>query len=163
MQAFGQQAQRVPDGATLCHERHRPKQTTPYRLAQQHAASFISHTEAGTGAERPRFVSAEFDAFLGCGILAHGFLRLRCGECNHDKLRAFTCKHCGPYPSCGARRMLQTEAHLIDHVIWNVPVRQCSLSMAANQLVHERPVLSARASRPPSAPACRRRRGGTLR
>ncbi len=28
------------------------------------------------------------DAFLECGILAHGFLRLRCGECGHDKLLA---------------------------------------------------------------------------
>jgi hypothetical protein len=93
MQAIGQQAQREPDGATLCHERHLPKQTTPYRLAQQHAATFISHTEASTGAERPRFVRAEFDAFLGCGIVAHGFLRLRRGECSHDKPLAFSRKH----------------------------------------------------------------------
>ncbi len=28
--------------------------------------------------------------FLGCGILAHGFLRLRCGDCGHDKLVATT-------------------------------------------------------------------------
>ena len=50
-----------------------------YRLVQQHAASFIAHTEASTGAALPRFVKDEFDAFLECGILAHGFLRLRCG------------------------------------------------------------------------------------
>jgi hypothetical protein len=30
------------------------------------------------------------DAFLECGILAHGFLRLRCGECGHDKLLTFS-------------------------------------------------------------------------
>jgi hypothetical protein len=30
-------------------------------------------------------VKDEFDAFLECGILAHGFVRLRCGECGHDK------------------------------------------------------------------------------
>ncbi|MFN8737048.1 MAG: transposase [Betaproteobacteria bacterium] len=53
---------------------------------QQHAASVIAHTEASTGSELPRFVKDEFDAFLECGILAHGFLRLRCGECGHDRL-----------------------------------------------------------------------------
>ena len=69
------------------------------------------------------------DAFLECGILAHGFLRLRCGECGHDKLLAFSCKRRGFCPSCGARRMSQTAAHLIDHVIPHVPVRQWVLSL----------------------------------
>jgi hypothetical protein len=96
---------------------------------QQHAASFIAHTEASTGAELPRFIKDEFDAFLECGILAHGFLRLRCGECGHDKLLAFSCKRRGFCPSCGARRMSQTAAHLVDHVIPHVPVRQWVLSL----------------------------------
>ena len=91
---------------------------------RQHAASFIAHTEASTGAELPRFIKEEFDAFLECGILAHGFLRLRCGDCGRDKLLAFSCKRRGFCPSCGARRMSQTAAHLVDHVIPHMPVRQ---------------------------------------
>lgn len=90
MQAIGRQPQRAPDGVPLHYERHRPESMTLYRLAQQHAASFIAHTEASTGSELPRFIKDEFDAFLECGILAHGFLRLRCGECGHDKLLAFS-------------------------------------------------------------------------
>jgi len=31
-------------------------------------------------------VGKQFEAFLECGILAHGFLRLRGGECAHEKL-----------------------------------------------------------------------------
>ena len=76
MHATGRQpkpAIRASDGAPLHYERHRPEQTTLYRLVQQHAASFIAHTEASTGGELPRFVKDEFDAFLECGILAHGF------------------------------------------------------------------------------------------
>ncbi|CAN7582732.1 hypothetical protein [Variovorax sp. LjRoot178] len=46
---------------------------------QQYAASFIAHIEASTAAELPRVIKDEFDAFLECGILTHGFLRLRCG------------------------------------------------------------------------------------
>jgi len=63
------------------------------------------HTEASTGSRLPRFVKDEFDAFLQCGILAHGFLRLRCGECGHDSLLTFSCKRRGFCPSCGARLM----------------------------------------------------------
>jgi hypothetical protein len=64
VQAIGRQPQRAPDGAPLHHERHRPEQTTLYRLVQQLAASFIAHTEASTGSELPRFIKDEFDAFL---------------------------------------------------------------------------------------------------
>jgi Transposase zinc-binding domain len=115
----------------LHHERHRPEQTTLYCLVQQHAAHFIAHTEASTRAALPRFIKDEFDAFLECGILAHGFLRLRCGECGDDKLLAFSCKRRGFCPSCGARRMSQTAAHVVDQVIPHVPVRQSVLSPAA--------------------------------
>ena len=83
MQATAQQPQRAPAGAPVHYERHRPEKTTLYRLVQQHAASFIAYTEASTGAALPQFVKDEFDAFLECGILAHGFLRLRCGDCGH--------------------------------------------------------------------------------
>jgi uncharacterized protein (DUF983 family) len=57
-------------------------------------------------------------------ILAHGFLRLCCGDCGNDKLLAFSCKRRGFCPSCGARRMSQTAAHLVHHVIPHVPVRE---------------------------------------
>ena len=36
----------------------------------------------------PEFVKAAFDASLELGILAHGFLRLRCAGCAHKKLVA---------------------------------------------------------------------------
>ncbi len=129
MQAIGRQPQRAPDGAPVHYERHRPEETTLYRLVQRHAATFFEQAQAAAGADLPQFVKDEFDAFLECGILAHGFLRLRCGDCGHDKLLAFSCKGRGFCPSCGARRMAQTAAHLIDHVIPHVPVRQWVLSL----------------------------------
>ncbi len=127
--AIVRQARRLPDGARVQYERHRPEQTTLYRLVQEHAASFFAQVEAGAGAGVPQFVKDEFEAFLECGILAHGFLRLRCGDCGHDKLVAFSCKRRGFCPSCGARRMAQTAAHLVDQVIPRVPVRQWVLSL----------------------------------
>lgn len=88
MRATAQQPRRAPDGAPVQYECHRPEQTTLHRPVQQHAASFIAHTEASTGAELPRFIKDEIAAFLECGILAHGFVRLRCGERGHDRLLA---------------------------------------------------------------------------
>jgi Transposase zinc-binding domain/Putative transposase len=129
VQASGRQPQRAPDGTPVHDERHRPEQTTLYRLVQQHAATFFAQAEDAAGADLPQFVKDEFDAFLECGILANGFLRLRCGGCGHDKLVAFSCKRRGFCPSCGARRMAQTAAHLVDHVIPHVPVRQWVLSL----------------------------------
>jgi len=56
-------------------------------------------------------------------------MRLRCNECSHDKLLAFICKRRGFCPSDGARRMSQTGAHVVDHVIPYVPVQQWVLSL----------------------------------
>ena len=129
MQALGQQPLNVSGGARIHYERHRPEESTLYRLVQQHVASFFTQVEEATGTGLPKFVKDEFDAFLECGILAHGFLRLRCADCAHDKLVAFSCKRRGFCPSCGARRMAETAAHLVDHVIPEVPVRQWVLSL----------------------------------
>jgi hypothetical protein len=97
---------------------------------QQHTATFFAQAEETTGAGLPQFVRDEFDAFLECGILAHGFLRLRCGDCGHNKLLAFSRKRHGFCPSCGARRMSQSAANLVEHVIPQVPVRQWVLSLS---------------------------------
>jgi hypothetical protein len=44
VQAFGRQPQQAPDGTSVDYERHRPEQTTLYRLVQQHAVNLIAHT-----------------------------------------------------------------------------------------------------------------------
>ena len=108
---MGWEANRALAGVPIHYERRRPEQTTLYRLVQAHAATFFADVEAATGASLPEFVKDEFDAYLECGILAHGFLRLHCADCGHDKLVAFFCKRRGFCPSCGARRMARTAAH----------------------------------------------------
>ncbi|MDP1786317.1 MAG: transposase zinc-binding domain-containing protein [Nitrosomonas sp.] len=111
------------------YERHRPEETTLYQLVQEHIESFFAQVELVTGSGLLDFVKDEFDAFLECGVLAHGFLRLRCANCAHEKLVALSCKRRGFCSSCGGRRMAQTAAHLVDHIIPRVPVRQWVLSL----------------------------------
>ena len=76
----------------------------------------------------PQFIKDEFEAYLECGILAHGFLRLTCDTCARDTLVAFSCKRRGNCPSCGTRRMAETAADLVDNILPQVPVRQWVLS-----------------------------------
>ena len=82
---------------------------------------------AGTGV--PVWVERDFRAYLRCGILAHGFARARCADCRHEFLVAFSCKGRGVCPSCNARRMVETAAHLTDNVLPALPVRQWVLSV----------------------------------
>jgi ribosomal protein S27E len=120
--------QLAPAGRRVHYERRRPEDTVLYQLVQEHLKTFLVQVELETGAGLSEFVKEEFDAFLQSGILAHGFLRLRCADCAHEKLVAFSCKRRGFCPACGARRMAETAAHLVDDVIPRVPVRQWVLS-----------------------------------
>jgi len=126
--------QAVPTAAPAEHahpvhyERRRPEQTILYQLIQENLETFFAQVEAETGMGLPDFVKDEFEAFLECGLLPHGFLRLRCDDCGHEKLVAFSCKRRGFCSACGARRMAETAAHLVDQVIPRVPVRQWVLS-----------------------------------
>ena len=43
-------------------------------------------------------------------------MRVRCEICHHEKLVAFSCKKRGFCPSCGARRMVESAALLVDEV-----------------------------------------------
>ena len=47
----------------------------------------------------------------------------------HAGQQAYSCKGRGVCPSCNTRRMLETAAHLADHVIPRLPVRQWVLSV----------------------------------
>ena len=68
-------------------------------------------------------------AFLRCGILAHGFVLARYGDCGWSRPVAFSCKRRGFCPSCIGRRMADFAAHLADRVVPSVPVRQWVLTV----------------------------------
>ncbi len=108
--------------------RRRPEESVLYGVVQAELEGFLAHAQTR---ERPvpRFVERELRAFLACGILAHGFVRVRCEACASERVVAFACKGRGFCPSCGGRRMADTAAHLVDRVLPEVPVRQWVLSL----------------------------------
>jgi hypothetical protein len=110
------------------YERHEPEKALLHQVVREQLEGFLAsaaHREQPT----PRFVEQELRAFLRCGVLAHGFLRVHCDSCGHDRLVAFSCKRRGFCPSCGGRRMADTAAHLVDRVLPEVPIRQWVLTL----------------------------------
>jgi len=107
--------------------RHRPENTLLYQLV----AGLYPHFEAQMereGRALPDFVREEFEAYLACGRLERGFLRVQCSDCHAERLVAFSCKRRGFCPSCGARRMAESAALLVDQILPEQPMRQWVLS-----------------------------------
>ena len=107
-----------------------PSASAIYAVIREHVEGFlVEATRRRDGDGVPRFVEEEFRAFLRCGFLARGFARFRCMGCTTERLVAFSCKGRGFCPSCGGRRMAERTAHLVDHVLPDVPIRQWVLTL----------------------------------
>jgi ribosomal protein S27E len=109
------------------YQRHRPEQTLLYQIIERHYPEFRD-VMAMQGKSLPFHVQQEFADYLKCGRLEHGFLRVQCSECHHEHMVAFSCKRRGFCPSCGARRMAESAALLVDEVLPEQPIRQWVLS-----------------------------------
>jgi ribosomal protein S27E len=118
---------RMSGGEAFAYVRRKPEQTLLYQLIERYWPEFQSRLSAAESF-LPDHVTREFDEYLECGRLEQGFLRVRCAECRHEHLVAFSCKRRGFCPSCGARRMVETAALLVDDVLPHKPIRQWVLS-----------------------------------
>ena len=128
---FPARGRRRPHGgpaASRRYERRRPEKTPLHRIISENLESWLEWREA---AERPvpGYVEEELRGYLQCGLLCFGFARARCTGCGKGFVVAFSCKGRGVCPSCNGRHMAQTAAHLADHVIPPVPVRQWVISV----------------------------------
>ena len=80
--------------AAPSYARHVPGRTLLYTLVQAHYPDFIARLEA-EDRSLPKHVHEEFEEYLRCGVLDHGFLRVVCEECHAERLVAFSCKKRG--------------------------------------------------------------------
>src|SRR5215831_16689488 len=107
-----------------------PSQTVLYTVIAEHLETFLASChDAPEATGFPAYIQREFYDYLRCGILAHGFLRLGCDTCPKELLLPFSCKRRGFCPSCAARRLAQTAAHLVACVLPWVPTRQWVVSV----------------------------------
>lgn len=86
----------------------RPRAWPLFRLVSDHMQQLQTVYDERFAREyglwRP-VVAQVTNKFLAWGILEHGFARIRCDDCAHEHLLAFSCK--GRYfcPSCHAKRL----------------------------------------------------------
>jgi hypothetical protein len=66
------------------YQRRKPEQTNLYKIVQQNWLSFQKQVEPDLEYPPSEFVIKEFEEYLRCGILAHGFLRAQCTSCHSD-------------------------------------------------------------------------------
>jgi len=156
------------------YQRHQPERTLLYQLVQRHYPTFCA-LMAKTERPLPDFVHQEFEAYLKCGRLEHGFLRVQCQSCKHEDLVAFSCKKRGFCPSCGAKRMVEkvpswrtaatgSSFRIPGASTWRIPCGPTTPSprLCRSARPETRPEGSrgCRRARDPSGPCERRRRHG---
>ncbi len=130
-----QQHRKMRVTSPAAYSRHRPETTLLYQIIREYWPEFQAGL-ASQGKFLPGYITKEFDEYLKCGRLEHGFLRVRCESCHDEKLVAFRCKRRGFCPSCGARRMADSAALLVDEILpqmkdlwntcWEVPLPTAS-------------------------------------
>ena len=103
--------ERYPGAASAAlpgtYRRREPEKTVLYQVVQQHLETFLEQARdrSDSGLGLPWFVEREFRNYARCGVLAHGFTRIRCQACGDELLLAFSCKGRTVCPSCTTRRM----------------------------------------------------------
>jgi hypothetical protein len=67
--------------------------------------------------------------FLSCGVPDHGFARIRCDDCAHEYVLAFSCTCRYVCPSCHAKRLAIRAQWLDTTLLAPVPHRQVVLTI----------------------------------
>ncbi len=105
--------------------RQRDPQSTPYyQCIEDHFETFEQvyedRFERQYGFYRP-YVKQVIYRYLDCGILHNGFARVRCQDCGHEYLLAFSCKRRHFCPSCHQKRVVEFGEWLCQEVVKAVP------------------------------------------
>jgi len=100
-----------------------------YQVVRDNVATLYRASEEGFSAPLPKFVRAELDGLLGCGVLGRGFAHLQCKDCGKAHLVAFRCGGRGFCPTCCGRRMAEKSANLTEFVLPEAPLRQWVLTV----------------------------------
>jgi hypothetical protein len=74
------------------YQRREPEQTVLHELVSRHAQTMLAELPDADGRGLPRYVERELAEYLRCGILAHGFARVRCTTCHDEIVVAFSGK-----------------------------------------------------------------------
>ncbi|HHJ10907.1 MAG TPA: transposase, partial [Bacteroidetes bacterium] len=110
----------------------KPQDSQYYRCIEDHFQEFEriydDRFPKKYGFLRP-YVKQIIYRYLDCGILHNGFARVKCGECGHEYLLAFSCKRRHFCPSCHQKRVVEFGEWLCEEVLKDVPHRHFVFSI----------------------------------
>ena len=74
------------------YRRREPEHTALHTVVREHLERFLEEARSRGEDGYPPFIEREFRRYLDCGLLCHGFARVRCEACGEEILVAFlTC------------------------------------------------------------------------
>ena len=110
----------------------RPRETPLWRCMHDHFDRFIQDYDARfqpkLGFLRP-VIKEVVEKFLDCGNLEQGFARVRCPDCAHEYLLAFSCRGRWFCPSCHQKKVLLFGEFVTGRVLATVPHRHHVFTM----------------------------------
>ena len=110
---------------TRVYRARRPERTVLYRALAHHFERFLLVYEErfqDTHGYLRRCVEPAVWRFLDCGIFDQGVARIRCPDCRHEFLVAFSCKLRGLCPSCHQKRELLWVAWAEQELLEDAPL-----------------------------------------
>ena len=121
----------MPDVSTVYRPR-KPQDSQYYQCVEDHFETleqvYDERFAKRYGFFRP-YVRQVIYRYLDCGILHNGFARVKCEDCNHEFLLAFSCKRRHFCPSCHQKRVVQFGEYLCEEILKAVPHRHFILSI----------------------------------
>jgi hypothetical protein len=114
------------------YEQRNPKQSQFYKCVEDHFESIENIWDDCYqklyGYFRPHVMKVIYK-YLDCGDLHNGFARVKCCDCHHEYLVAFSCKGRHFCPSCHQRRVVEFGEYLSTEILDEVPHRQWVFSL----------------------------------
>ncbi len=122
----------APADGVRVHQPRRLRASPLYRLLNRHFRELSlvwDERFASAYGDWRAIIPKVVDQFLACGLLEHGFARIRCDACAHEYLLAFSCKSRYFCPSCHAKRIARWSLWLDETLLAPVPHRQVVLTI----------------------------------
>ena len=109
-----------------------PQDSDYYRCVEDYFETFVriydEHFSRQYGFWRP-YVEQVIYRYLDCGDLHNGFARVKCKDCGHEYLLAFSCKRRHFCPSCHQKRVVEFGEWLCMDVLKKIPHRHFVFSI----------------------------------
>jgi len=121
----------MPDISSVYRPR-KPQQSLYYQCVEDHFEIFEQVYDDRFAKQYGFFrsyVKMVIYRYLDCGILHNGFARVRCKDCGHEYLLAFSCKRRHFCPSCHQKRVVEFGEWLCEEVLKAVPHRHFIFSI----------------------------------